>query len=255
MKQLTFGVVLAVLFLISSTVAQTADAKSTKPTIVLVHGAWADGSSWSKVINPLENAGYRVIAVQNPTTSLADDLAATMTAIDRAGGDIILVGHSWGGFVITEAGADPRVKALVYVAAFSPDKGETITSLGEKAAPNELGKFLQQTNGTLTLTREGVAKSFAADLNAKEQSVIFAVQTPASPKIFAESAVNPSWKTKPSWFVVATEDKAIDPELQKMMAKRAGSKTTIVRASHVPMLSKPDEVLGVILDAAKNRSK
>lgn len=256
MKQLAFCVVLVLTLLSASgIIAQTGDPKNTKPTIILVHGAWADGSSWSKQINPLEDAGYKVIAVQNPTTSLADDVAATMTAIDRAGGDVILVGHSWGGFVITEAGTDPRVKALVYVASFAPDKGETITSLGEKAAPTELGKFLQQTNGTLTLTREGVAKSFAGDLSAKDQSVVFAVQLPASPKIFAEAALNPSWKTKPSWFVVAAEDKAIDPELQKMMAKRAGSKTTIVKASHVPMLSKPNEVLGVILDAAKNVGK
>ena len=144
---------LVIVFIVTNTFAQTGDSMNTKPTIILVHGAWADGSSWNKLINPLVDAGYKVIAVQNPTTSLADDVAATITAIDRAGGDVILVGHSWGGFVITEAGVDSRVKALVYIAAFAPDKGETVPSLSEKAAPTELQKFLQQTNGTLTHTR------------------------------------------------------------------------------------------------------
>lgn len=228
---------------------------NTKPTIVFVHGLWADGSSWSKLINPLVDQGYKVISVQNPTTSLADDVAATKTVIDRADGDVILVGHSWGGFVITEAGADPRVKALVYIAAFAPDKGETIPELSEKFAATELQKFLRQTNGTLTLTREGVSKAFAGDLTAKEQDAIFAVQQPASPKVFGDVGVNAAWKTKPSWYIVAAEDKTINPELEKMMAKRAGAKTTVLKASHVAMLSKPDEVLNVILDAAQSVQK
>ena len=130
---------------------------SSKPTIVLVHGLWADGSSWSRIINPLVDKGYKVIAVQNPTTSLADDVAVVKTAIDRAGGDVILVGHSWGGFVITEAGADPRVKGLVYVAAVAPDQGETVSSLFEKFAATDLQKALVQTNGTLTISRDGDA--------------------------------------------------------------------------------------------------
>jgi pimeloyl-ACP methyl ester carboxylesterase len=228
---------------------------NTKPTIVFVHGLWADGSSWNKLINPLVDQGYNVISVQNPTTSLADDLAATKTAIDRAGGDVILVGHSWGGFVITEAGADPRVKALVYIAAFAPDKGETVPGLGEKFAATELQKFLRETNGTLTVTREGIGKVFAGDLSAKEQDAVFAVQQPASPKVFADVGVNAAWKTKPSWYIVAGEDKTINPDLEKMMAKRAGAKTTILKASHVTMLSKPKEVLDVILEAAKSVGK
>lgn len=246
---------LVIVFIVTNTFAQTGDSMNTKPTIILVHGAWADGSSWNKLINPLVDAGYKVIAVQNPTTSLADDVAATITAIDRAGGDVILVGHSWGGFVITEAGVDSRVKALVYIAAFAPDKGETVPSLSEKAAPTELQKFLQQTNGTLTLTREGVSKVFAGDLTAKEQDVVFAVQQPASPKLFGDVGVNAAWKTKPTWYIVADDDRAISPDLEKMMAKRAGSKTTILKTSHVPMLSKPTDVLAVILEAAKSVSK
>ena len=228
---------------------------NTKPTIIFVHGLWADGSSWNKLINPLVDKGYKVIAVQNPTSSLADDVAATKTAIDRAGGDVILVGHSWGGFVITEAGSDPRVKALVYIAAFAPDKGESLPSLSEKFAATELQKFLVQTNGTLTVSREGIGKVFAGDLTVKEQDVVYAVQIPASPQLFGEVGANAAWKSKPSWYVIASEDKTINPELEKMMAKRANAKTTVLKSSHVAMLSKPNEVLAVILDAAKSVGK
>jgi len=199
--------------------------------------------------------GYKVISVQNPTTSLEDDVAATTRAIDRADGDVILVGHSWGGSVITEAGADQRVKALVYVAAFAPDKGETAASLTESVAPTILPGFVQNANGYLTLSREGVAKGFAGDLSPKEQDVVYAVQQPASKSVFGDVGVNAAWKTKPSWYVVASEDNAINPELEKRMAKRANAKTTILKTSHVAMLSKPNEVLDVILDAATSVSK
>jgi pimeloyl-ACP methyl ester carboxylesterase len=246
---------LSVLSLASGAFAQTADSKNTKPTIVLVHGLWADGSSWAKVINPLVNKGFKVIAVQNPTTSLEDDVAATKRAIDRADSDVILVGHSWGGFVITEAGADQRVKALVYVAAYAPDKGETVASLTESVPPTALPGFLQDANGSLTLSREGVAKAFAQDLSAKEQDVVYAVQPPASKAVFGGVAVNAAWKTRPAWYVVASEDHTISPELEKRMAKRANAKTTILKSCHVAMLSKPNEVLAVILDAATSVSK
>lgn len=228
---------------------------NAKPTIVFVHGLWADGSSFNKLINPLVDKGHKVIAVQNPTTSLEDDVAATKRAIERAGGDVILVGHSWGGFVITEAGADPRVKALVYIAAFAPDKGETVASLGESASPTALSGFLQNANGYLTLSREGVAKAFAGDLSQKEQDVVYAVQQPAFHKLFGDAGTAAAWRTKPSWYVVASEDKTINPELERRMAKRANAKTTILQTGHVAMLSKPNEVLAVILDAAKSVGK
>ena len=253
-KTLLAGIVAGVLFLGSSAVAQTGDSMNKKLTIVFVHGLWADGSCWSKVINPLTDKGYKVISVQNPTTSLEDDVAATKRAIDRAGGDVILVGHSWGGSVITEAGADPHVKALVYIAAFAPDKGETAATT-ESVAPTILSSFIQNANGYLTVSREGVAKAFAGDLSPKEQDVVYAVQQPAFQKVFSEVGVNAAWKTKPSWYVVASEDNAINPELEKRMAKRANAKTTILKSSHVAMLSKPNEVLNVILDAAKSVSK
>src|SRR5499425_3700484 len=250
MKKIGILLFATVLSLGSTAFAQTGASLKTKPTIVFVHGLWADGSSWSKVINPLVDQGYKVIAVQNPTTSLADDVEATKRAIDRADGDVVLVGHSWGGSVISEAGADPRVKALVYIAAFAPDKGETAGSLGDSVAPTILPGFLENANGYLTLSREGVVKAFATDLNPKEQDLVYAVQPPASQKVFGDVGVNAAWRTKPSWFVVASEDNAINPELEKRMAKRANAKTTILKTSHVAMLSKPNEVLDVILDAA-----
>src|SRR5262249_13202414 len=155
MKKSVFLVFVSVLILISSTFAQTGGSMSKKATIVFVHGLWADGSSWNKLINPLVDKGYDVISVQNPTTSLEDDVTATKRAIDRAGGDVILVGHSWGGFVITEVGGDPRVKALVYIAAFAPDKGETAASLGQSASPTILSGFFQNANGNLHFSGEG----------------------------------------------------------------------------------------------------
>ena len=228
---------------------------SKKATIVFVHGLWADGSSWNKLINPLVDKGYEVISVQNPTIFLEDDVTATKRAIERAGGDVVLVGHSWGGFVITEVGVDPRVKALVYIAAFAPDKGETAASLGQSASPTILSGFIQKANGYLTLSREGVAKAFAGDLTQKEQDVVYAVQEPAAEKVFGDVASNAAWKTKPSWFVVSSEDNAINPDLERKMAKRANAKTTVLKSSHVAMLSKPNEVLEVILDAAKSVGK
>src|SRR5215472_14692345 len=254
-KTLLAGIVAGALFLGSSAVAQTVDSMNKKLTIVFVHGLWADGSCWSKVINPLMDKGYKVISVQNPTTSLEDDLAATKRAIDRADGDVVLVGHSWGGFVITEAGADPRVKALVYVAAFAPDKGETAGSLSESVAKTILPSFVQDSNGYLTLSREGVAKGFAGDLTPKEQDVVYAVQQPASKSVFGDVGVNAAWRTKPSWYVIASEDHAINPELEMKMAKRANAKTTTLKSSHVAMLSKPKEVLAVIMDSAKSVGK
>lgn len=255
MKQLALILLAGVLFVGSNAFAQTAEVMNTKPTIVLVHGLWADGSSWSKVIGPLTEKGYKVISVQNPTTSLEDDVAATKRAIDRAGGDVILVGHSWGGFVITEAGVDPRVKALVYIAAYAPDKGDTVASLSESASPTALSGFLQNANGYVTLSREGVARVFAGDLDPKEQEVVYAVQPPAFHKVFTDVGTGAAWKTKPSWYVVASEDKTINPELEKRMAQRANAKTTILKSGHVAMLSKPTEVLAVMLDAAKSVGK
>ena len=241
----------AVLFsTVSFSQTGSSQKKSLKPTIVLVHGLWADGSAWNKVTTALQAQGYPVIAVQNPTTSLADDIAATNRAIDRATDDVILVGHSWGGFVIGEAGISPKVKALVYIAALVPEKGETLPSLSAKAPATELGKYLQNNDGFLTLTKEGVQKAFAGDITATEQNLIFATQPPASQAVFTATAENVAWKTKTSFYLVAKKDKAINPELERIMAKRANAITVETDASHVPMLSKPAAVIKIIQQAA-----
>jgi pimeloyl-ACP methyl ester carboxylesterase len=253
--KLAIALTLVVFSMLSNALGKNEKPMSAKPTIVLVHGLWADGSSWNKIITPLVEDGFEVISVQNPTTTLEDDVAAANAAIERAEGDVILVGHSWGGFVITESGAHPKVKGLVYVAAFAPDRGETVPTLSANAAPTKLSDFLKETNGLLTVSKEGVAKVFAGDLSKSEQEVIYVVQQPASPRVFAGVGQHAAWKTKPSWYVVASEDKTINPELEAWMAKRAKSKTTVLEASHVAMLSKPKEVLEVILDAVKSTSK
>jgi pimeloyl-ACP methyl ester carboxylesterase len=231
------------------------DPAPAKPTIILVHGLWADGSCWNKVIPDLLEQGYKVIAVQNPTTSIEEDVAATQRAIEIAGGDVILVGHSWGGFVISEAGNNPHVKALVYVAAFAPDKGETIPTLSEKAAPTQIQSYLQAVGGFLTLSKDGITKAFANDLSAKEQGMVFTVQQPASQNVFAAVGSNAAWKQKPSWYIVASEDKTINPDLEHLMAERAKAKITVIQSSHVAMLSQPKKVLAVILDAVNQVSK
>jgi pimeloyl-ACP methyl ester carboxylesterase len=254
-KPIVWFLLTMTLFTFTKMYSQTKDVLMAKPTIIFVHGLWADGSCWSKVAGPLLEKGYNVIAVQNPTTSIEDDVAATERAIERTPGDVILVGHSWGGFVISEAGNHPRVKALVYVAAYMPDQGETIPTLSEKAAGTNIRSFLQPVGGYLTLTKEGVQKAFANDLPGKEQDLVFTVQQPAFPKVFEAIGKNTAWKQKPTWYIVASEDNTIHPELEKLMAARAKSKTTIVKASHVAMLSKPKEVLAVISEALAQVSK
>lgn len=254
MKSLALLFVSVVILSISTLNAQTKKMETAKPTIIFVHGLWADGSSWSKVIPLLVARGYKVISVQNPTTTLEQDIAATQRAIAIAGGDVVLVGHSWGGFVITEAGDLPKVKALVYVAAYAPEKDETVLSLSEKAAPTQLTSFFQEEGGFISLTKEGVGKIFANDLSAQEQELAFAVQQPASPDVFKGVASKVAWKQKPSWYIVASEDKTINPDLERLMAQRAKAKTTTLKSCHVAMLSKPNQVLEVILEAANQAS-
>src|SRR5215468_10306998 len=218
--------------------AQMAKSTPMKPTLIFVHGLWADGSCWSKIIPSLE-----------------DDVAAAKRAIKLAGGDVILIGHSWGGFVITNAGDDPNVKALVYVAAYAPDQGETVPSVSEKAPPTQLTNFVQNTDGFLTLSKEGVTKAFANGLPPDEQNMVFCVQQPASENVFKGVTSHVAWKQKPSWYVVAADDHTINPDLERLMAERAKAKTTVVNSPHVAMLARPKEVLGVILEAVQRVSK
>jgi pimeloyl-ACP methyl ester carboxylesterase len=235
--------------------APTPTPAPAKPTIIFVHGLWADGSSWSKVIPTLQTQGYNVISVQNPTTSIEDDVAATKRAIAMANGDVILAAHSWGGFVISEVGDDPRVKALVYVAAYASDKGETVPSLSEKAAPTALASYLQSAEGFISLTKEGVDQVFATGLPANEQSIVFATQQPASPNVFKAVAQHAAWRSKPTWYIVAANDKTINPDLERLMAQRANAKTTVLQTGHLAMLAQPQKVLAVIEEAVKETVK
>lgn len=222
---------------------------TVKPTIIFVHGLWADGSCWNQVIAQLQGEGYETVSAQNPTTSLADDVAAVKKALDRTTGPVLLVGHSWGGMVITQFTNEPRIKGLVYVAALMPDEKESPNILLKKGPANHLNDYLVTHNGFITLSKEGMRKGFAQDLSPKEQMVMFATQTPASATAFDDKSITPAWKTKPTWVIVAKRDETVHPDLERMMAKRAKAKTYEFDSNHVVMMSKPKEVLSVIHDA------
>ncbi len=219
-------------------------------TVILVHGAWADGSSWSKIIPLLTAQGVRTLAVQLPLNAFADDVATVKRAIALEAGPVTLVGHSYGGQVITEAGTDEKVASLVYIAAFAPDAGESAGSLGASVEPAPMGAELRpDAQGFLKLTPAGIANDFAQDLTAAEKDVLFAVQGPTHAAALGANVTQPAWKTKPSWYLVATEDRAIQPDLERTMAARIQATTVEVTASHVAMLSKPEETADLILKA------
>ncbi len=225
---------------------------STKPSIVLVHGAFADGTGWQKVIPLLEKKGFTVTAVQNPLKSLVDDVATTKRVIEAQKGDVVLVGHSYGGAVITGAGAgNSKVKALVYVAAFAPDAGEAVGGLIEKYPATPLGTALAPDSaGFLYIDRAKFREVFAHDVSEPETAIMAATQKPVAASAFGEPSAAPAWKTIPSWYVVATQDRAINPELERFLAKRMGATTAELESSHVPFISKPEEVVKVIEAAA-----
>ena len=226
-------------------------AEAAAKTVVLVHGAFADGSSWAKVIPLLQAKGLNVIAVQNPLSSLAADVDAARRAIEAQTGPVILVGHSYGGVVITQAGVHPKVAALVYVAAFAPPKGESVSGLGKgQPAPPWSGSIKADSGGYLSLTPEGIGKFFAQDLPAKESAILAATQGPTFGGAFDDKVTETAYSEKPSWYVVAKQDRTIPPDLEMAMAKAANAKITAVESSHVAMLSKPKEVAEVILAAA-----
>ena len=198
----------------------------------------------------MQAKGYTVISVQNPLTSLADDVATTQRAIDMVKGKIILVGHSWGGYVITQAGNDPKVVGLVYVAAYAPDLGEAIPALSTNAPQTELGKYFVPAGDFLFLSADGIKTVFAADLSTKQQGLVYATQIPASKSLFADKSGAPAWKQKQCWYIVATEDKAIHPDLERFMSKRMKAIVVEVKSDHVVMMSHPADVLKVIEEAA-----
>ena len=219
-----------------------------KVSIVFVHGLWADGSCWCEVAPALIAEGHEVISVQNPLSTLADDVAATQRAIAKLEAPIVLVGHSWGGVVITAAGNNPKVKALVYVAAFAPEENESIGEL-TKEYPVAILQHLEFVDGYLWLTKEGIQKHIAADLTIKQWEDIHYKQAPSPALLLGEKMNNPAWKEKSSWYIIAKNDHAISPVLQDIMAKRICARITELETSHLPMLSKPEEILKVIREA------
>jgi pimeloyl-ACP methyl ester carboxylesterase len=246
-------VVSALLALISLCEPATAQAGRTQPArnVVLVHGAFADGSSWSKVIPLLQAKGLHVTSVGNPLTSFEDDVNATRRAIAMQEGPVVLVGHSYGGSVITEAGNDPKVASLVYVAAFAPDAGQTITELGKDYPKPLYADELQNlADGFLVLSPKAINEDFAQDLPPSERALVLAVQTQTAGSVFAAKPSAAAWKMKPSWYIVTSKDRMIWPEQQRKMAKQIKAETTVIPSSHVPMLSHPREVATVIAAAA-----
>lgn len=231
---------------------QANDASTAKPTIVLVHGAFADATGWQYVIPILERHGYTVVAVQNSLASLAGDVVTTKRVIDAQQAAVVAVGHSYGGAVITGAAAgNANVKALVYIAAFAPEAGEPIGAFGEKY-PSELGAALRPDSaGFVYIDRALFRDLFARDVSVTQASVMAATQKPIIGNVFASSVEHPAWKTIPSWYLVAQDDRAINPELERFYAKRMGAKTTEIKASHVPFISQPDRVAAVIEEAAR----
>jgi len=219
--------------------------------VVLVHGAFSDTSSWSKLTPLLKAKGYDVTEVANPLTSFTDDVAAVKRAIAAQQGPTVLVGHSYGGVVITEAGNDPKVVSLVYVAAFAPDAGQSIGDISQAfAKPAGLGELQPQPNGFLLLSPKGIEEDFAQDLTPAEKAKLVAAQPKTAGAIFEAKPSAAAWHDKPAWFVVASNDRMIDPEQEKSMAKQIKAKATVLPSSHVAMLSHPAEVAKVIEEAA-----
>src|SRR5215467_5511639 len=226
------------------TIARTQNPGAVR-NIVLVHGAFADGSSYAKVIPLLRAQGYNVIAVQNPLSSLSDDVAATKRAIAQLSGPVILVGHSWAGMVISEAGNDPRVAGLVYIAALVPDAGQSGADVTKGYPPTPgIQQAKPDAEGYLWLTRKGIDEDFVPDLPAAERAIVFATQGPWNSKALDDRVAMPAWKSKPSWFI-AVNDRMLPPEYEQAISKRIGATTTTLSTGHVPMLSRPEAVVAV----------
>lgn len=239
-----------IIFLSMSKDSQSQTVRGVK-NIVLVHGAFADGSSWSRIIPILHAKGFNVIAVQNPLISLEEDVAATKRAIALMNGPVLLVGHSYGGVVITEAGNDPKVAGLLYVCSLVPNDGQSVVDVISAFPPAPgSAEFKQDASDFLSLSSKGINTHFAQDLNAEDRNTIFVTQVPWAAKATTTKISKAAWKSKPSWFIIGTEDRMVTPELARAEAKMIEAKTLELKSSHVPMMSMPAKVAAYIISAA-----
>jgi pimeloyl-ACP methyl ester carboxylesterase len=243
------AMLLGAALLLERTVGIAAASPSGIKNVVLVHGAFADGSGWEAVARILEKDGYTVSVAQPPETSYADDQKYTKAAIDAMGGPVVLVGHSYGGSIITEAGNDSNVARLVYISAFALDEGESCATI-EQALPPATKAIKQDSNGNFWIDQEHFAADFAADLQPAVSRFMSVSQVPISGDSFTHKVTHPAWKSKPSWYMVASQDRSINPDQERMMAKRANAKTVEVNSSHVAYMSHPKETAKLIEEAA-----
>lgn len=252
-NRVVVGVLLSILMTLSQTEEVAAQSSATGvKNVVLIHGAFADGSSWAKIIPMLEAKGLHVVAVQNPLSSLEDDVAAAKRAIALQDGPVLLVGHSWGGVVISQAGNDPKVAGLVYVAAFAPDDNQSLVDASKAFPPTPgLAEAKPDAAGFLSLTTKGIHEDFCPDLPMVERKIVLATQGPWSASCTTAKISKAAWKMKPSWYIVASEDRMINPDLERQFAKTMKATTLEVKASHVPMLSQPKQVADFIGEAAR----
>jgi pimeloyl-ACP methyl ester carboxylesterase len=221
--------------------------------IVLAHGLFADGSCWTEVIGRLQTAGFNATAVQNPLTTLPEAVASVQKVLDRQDGPTVLVGHSFSGILVTETGVHPKVSALVYVAARAPDAGEDYTALAKTypTPPASAGIVFDGDEGRLT--EEAFLRDFAGDLPEAKARVLYAVQEPFHKALLTGKTTQAAWRSKPSWYAVSTEDRTINPDLERFMAKRMGAKTIELKSSHLSLISHPDEIAQLIIEAASGR--
>ena len=222
-----------------------------KPSIVFAHGLWADGSCFSKVIPPLQAEGYQVMASQHSLDTPEGDVATLLRTLGRVSSPAILVGHSYGGSIITAAGTDDRVAGLIYISALAPDETETSQSLQDQFPTTDVFNYIEVADGRIWLLPEGT-RAFAGDLSEQEQKLVWATQVVPDAGLFSRNAEGTAWKSKPSWYIVANNDRTVHPDLERFVAKRMGAHTYDVDSSHVPMLSHPGFVLDVIRTAANS---
>lgn len=248
----SLAILMAVFFFSLMPAAQSQTGIKGVRNVVLVHGAFADGSSWAKVIPLLQSKGLHVVAVQNPLTSLADDVAATQRAIASMDGPVLLVGHSYGGMVITEAGNDPKVAGLLYVCALIPNDGQSVADV-VKASPPAPGsaEFRQDASHFLSLSSKGIHAHFAQDLPIETRNLLYVTQVPWAARATTDKISTAAWKTRPSWCIIGTDDQMVPPQLARAEARMIRATTVELKSSHVPMLSLPDKVASFIAGAAR----